>query len=157
MKRNIFIALAATLVFGLAAAVYAFNTTTNTKTSAAVSCCCKGDSCPMKSKDGKAAASADAESCCGAKCDCCSGDSCQMKKGDAKMTGHKMGSDDKAAESCPMMKDGKMAADHSKMKHEGNADAHKNMDHSSMKDGEHSCSCACCAKHKEEKKVETAS
>jgi len=40
------------------------------------SCCCKGDSCPMK----EGTASADAkDGCC-----CCDGDSCEMKTGDMK-------------------------------------------------------------------------
>ncbi len=168
MKRNIFIALAATMVLGLAVAVYALNTTSAVDTSAAVSCCCcSGDSCPMKDKT--AAATTDAtdkhEGCC------CKGDaaSCPMMK-DGKMAADgehscpmmKAGADHKMAgmdhskmaangeHSCPMMKDGK-AHDMKDMKsmdpktHE----MHKNM--AATADGKSGCSCACCAHGKEKK------
>ena len=144
MKRNIFIVLAAMMVFGLAIAVYALNTNTTVETSAAVSCCCCcGDSCPMM-KDGKMAADGD--------------HSCPMMKAgaehkrDGKMEGMKHG--DKMAangeHSCPMMKDGK-AHDMKDMKsmdpktHE----MHKNM--AASADGKSGCTCACCAHGKEKK------
>lgn len=155
MKRNILLAIAVVFTLSIGAAVYAFNSTTTTN-AAAVSCCCKGDSCPLKSKDAKASADLK-ESCCGDKCDCCSGDSCPMKKGDASTTAAAAGTATAAdaKHSCPMMKDGKMSADHHK---DMKGMDHKDMKHADMKhDGEHSCGCgcACCAKHKETK-TETA-
>ncbi len=148
MKRNLLLAIAVMFTLSIGAAVYAFNSTT-TATNAAASCCCKGDSCPMKSKDAKASADAK-ESCC--KDDCCKGDSCPMKKGDAAKTN---ANGEMKHESCPMMKDGKMADHHKDMK----GMDHKDMNHAEHKDmkhdGEHSCGCACCANHKEEKKTET--
>lgn len=150
MKRNIFLAIAVMFTLSIGAAVYAFNSTTTTTNAATASCCCKGDSCPMKSKDGKASADMK-ESCC--KDDCCKGDSCPMKKGDAVKTDGATASD--AKHSCPMMKDGKMADHHKDMKGMDHKDMN-HADHKGMKhDGEHSCGCACCAKHKETK-TETA-
>jgi hypothetical protein len=155
MKRNILLAIAVVFTLSIGAAVYAFNSTTSTTNAAAVSCCCKGDSCPMKSKDAKASADAK-ESCC--KDDCCKGDSCPMKKGDAAKTGTATATAADAKHSCPMMKDGKMAADHHKemkgMDHQNmNHAEHKNMKH----DGEHSCGCGCaCCGGSKEKKTETA-
>lgn len=143
MKRNILLAIAVMFALSIGAAVYAYNSTTITNATAA-SCCCKGDSCPMKSKDAKAMADAK-ESCC--KDDCCKGDSCPMKAKADSSTATATAADSK--HSCPMMKDGKMSADHHKEM--------KDMDHKNMKhDGEHSCGCACCANHKETK-AETVS
>ena len=119
MKRKLFLVISAMMVFGLAIAVYALNTNTTIETSAAVSCCCcSGDACPMKGKN--AAAKTDAaekhEGCC------CKGDGA----------------------SCPMMKDGKMAADgdHSCPMMKTGADHKMSMDskHADMKmEGDHSC------------------
>lgn len=172
MKRNIFIVLAAMMVFGLAIAVYALNTNTAVETSAAVSCCCcSGDSCPMKGKNAVATTTAAADkhdncSCCGDSCPmmkdgkmAADGDhSCPMMKAgaehkmDGKMEGMNHG--DKMAangeHSCPMMKDGK-AHDMKDMKsmdpktHE----MHKNM--AASADGKSGCTCACCAHGKEKK------
>ena len=123
MKRNIFIALAATLVLGLAVAVYALNTTSTVDTSAAVSCCCcSGDSCPMKDKTAVAQNdTADKHEGC-----CCKGDaaSCPMKK-DGKMAAN-------GEHSCPMMKAG---ADH---KMDGKMEGMKH-DSKMAANGEHSC------------------
>ncbi|HMT06857.1 MAG TPA: hypothetical protein PKA82_02555 [Pyrinomonadaceae bacterium] len=119
MKRNIILAIAAMFTLSIGAAVYAFNSTTIT-TATTASCCCKGDSCPMK-KDGKASADAK-ESCC--KDDCCKGDSCPMKKGDAAKADGATATE----HSCPMMKEGKMADHHAEMKHDGEG-----------------CSCLCCS------------
>ena len=123
MKRNIFIALAATMVLGLAVAVYALNTTSTVDTSAAVSCCCcSGDSCPMKDKNAAAkTGAADKHEGC-----CCKGDgaSCPMMK-DGKMSAD-------GAHSCPMMKAGadhKMSGNMEGMKHESKMAAN----------GAHSC------------------
>lgn len=140
----------------IGAAVYAFNSTTTTSNTPAVSSCCKGDSCPMKAKGAKATTAASEKSCCDG-CDCCSGDSCPMKKGDAAKTGTATATAADAKHSCPMMKDGKMAADHHKemkgMDHQNmNHAEHKNMKH----DGEHSCGCGCaCCGGSKEKKTET--
>jgi hypothetical protein len=101
MKKKIIAAFAIFAVLGLAIAAYAYTQTTYSPTAKA-SCCCKGDSCPMKAKMGHektgkhdetscpmetqtaSMASADGHNCC---CDCC-GDSCPMKKknGEAKAT-----------------------------------------------------------------------
>lgn len=139
MKRNILLAIAVVFTLSIGAAVYAFNSTSTTTNSAAVSCCCKGDSCPMKSKDAKASADAK-ESCC--KDDCCKGDSCPMKKGDASTTATAAGTATAAdaKHSCPMMKDGKMSAEHHKDM--------KGMNHADMKDGHEGCSCVCCGHDK---------
>lgn len=146
MKRNILLAIAVMFALSIGAAVYAYNSTTITNATAA-SCCCKGDSCPMKAKDAKMSTASAEKSCCD-DCACCKGDSCPMKaKTDAAKVDGATASDDK--HSCPMMKDGKMSADHHKEM--------KDMDHKNMKhDGEHSCGCACCANHKETK-AETVS
>lgn len=154
MKRNIFLAIAVMFTLSIGAAVYAYNSTTTTNTAAA-SCCCKGDSCPMKSKDGKATANADDKSCC--KDDCCKGDSCPMKAKADSSTAAATATATDSKHSCPMMKDGKMSADHHK---EMKGMDHKDMNHAEHKDmkhdGEHSCGCACCAKSKETK-TETVS
>ena len=70
------LAIAALLVFGLAIVAYSYQVGSDTPAKAACACC-KGDSCPMKKKDGTATAEkADCD------CDCCKGDSCPMKHGD---------------------------------------------------------------------------
>jgi hypothetical protein len=63
MSKRILLVLATLLVFAFSVAAFAYSQT-STGGKAAVSCCCKGDSC---TKD-----------CCD-KDDCC-GDSCPMKK-----------------------------------------------------------------------------
>ncbi len=173
MRSKVLVIITAILVFGIGFAVYAYNSTSVTADTAAASCCCcGGDSCPMKSPDGKAMAKTEGGhscSCCAAHAakptaegkteaahSCC-GDSCPMKAGH-KMEGmadHKMEPgmkhDMKMAngESCPMMKDGKMAEMHKSMM-SGDAKAaemHKGMDGKAA-----GCSCACC-NHSAEKKV----
>ncbi|MBK7392282.1 MAG: hypothetical protein IPI64_03145 [Chloracidobacterium sp.] len=152
MKKRIFVIASAVLVFGLAIAAYALN---NSNTSHAVakaaSCCCKGDSCPMKDKNATADTVAKHENC-----DCC-GDSCPMKKGDATMAGMKM----EGSESCPMMKGDAAQKTRGEMKMEngescpmmnGKAD-HKmdaGMKHEMKADGK-GHSCACCDHAKEKK------
>ena len=143
MRNKIILLVGAILVFGLAFAAYAINTTVTAD--AAKTCCCSGDSCPMKNKDaaGKQTASTSDQgcSCCGdscpmknkdasgaqVKCDCC-GDSCPMITGQADDKGTKADSGRHAGvvmaegKSCPMMKaEGghKMEAG---MKHEMSAD-----------------------------------
>jgi len=81
MKKQTLLTIAALLVFGLGAGTLAYQQNTHTATTA-MSCCCKGDSCPMKKKD---VSVMEAASCCD-NCDCCkgegscTGDSCPMKK-----------------------------------------------------------------------------
>lgn len=137
MKKRILLVISAMLLFGIGIAVFAYNTT-GTDTAAAA-CCCKGDSCPMKKKDASATATTREKASCCDDCDCCKGDSCPMKKAGAashaemKMEGH---------ESCPMMKKADASA---------SMTAHHE---AAAKDG--TCSCACCAKHKTEKKTDAA-
>ena len=150
MKKWTLIIGSAMLVFGLAIAVYALNTTT-TSNAVATASCCKGDSCPMKDKNATADTAAKHENC-----DCC-GDSCPMKKGDAAMAGMKM----EGSESCPMMKGDAAQKTHGEMKMEngescpmmnGKAD-HKmdaEMKHEMKTDGKGN-SCACCDHAKEKK------
>ena len=77
MKTKIMLAITAIMVLGLAVVVFAFTRSSGTSAPAmtTMSCCCSGDSCPMKTKDG---AGKEAASCC-EKCDGCKGDSCPMK------------------------------------------------------------------------------
>src|SRR5437868_3363851 len=120
MKRIIMV-ISVLLVFGIAAATFAYQ---RSNTVAASDCCCSGDSCPMKKKDGS---TADKVSCSkDFKDDCCKGDSCPMKKGTASHD----------HESCPMMKD-KDHASHASM----TAEEHQAM----MADGKSYCDC-CDAK-----------
>ena len=79
MKQRIIFALAALLVLGLAIVVFAYNKTDNSSRHAAMSCCCKDGSCPMKNKD--AAATADMQKCCDNPDCCCKtgSESCPMK------------------------------------------------------------------------------
>ena len=94
MNKKIIVTIAAIMVMGLAAVAFAYQHNTATS-SVAMASCCKGDSCPMKTKEAKAGKSA---SCCD-NCDCCTGDSCPMKK-KGEASAMKM-ADGKA---CPMMK-----------------------------------------------------
>ncbi|MGI8640795.1 MAG: hypothetical protein ACR2MG_12725 [Pyrinomonadaceae bacterium] len=69
MKKRILLAIAVLLVFGLTIAAFAYNKT-NTTNQAAMDCCKKNDSCPLKNKSSDAAV----------KEDCClKDDSCPMK------------------------------------------------------------------------------
>jgi len=134
MKKKLLFVISAFVVLGLAIAVYAFNNTNGTATSAA---CCKGDSCPMKGKHAETKDSASMH----ADCVCKDGDtSCPMMK-DGTMKDHQMKMDGMSAdhskmmdgkESCPMTKDGSMK-DH-QMKMNGMP-----ADHSKMMDGKESC------------------
>ena len=117
MKR-IILAISVLLVLGLAGAAIAYNRT-NVETAAA-SCCCSGDSCPMK----KDAAGKEAATCCDE--DCCKGDSCRMKAGAAAAAHH--------PDNCPMKgKDGQ--ASHDTM---------TEAQHEAMKADGKSCCCSCC-------------
>ena len=87
MRKRILVIASAVLVFGLAIAVYAFNTPTTSNAAAkAACCCCKADSCPMKDKNATATTTTTDAAAKHENCDCC-GDSCPMKKGDAAMGG----------------------------------------------------------------------
>lgn len=177
MRSKVLVIITAVLLFGVSLAVYAYNSTSTIEAAAAACCCCSGDSCPMKSKDGKAMAGHDMKageghSCCGdscpmkaaggdasaAKAHSCCGDSCPMKaKGEKGMAGHDMKMVD--GESCPMMKDGKGHEMHkgempkadgkSKEMHKG--EMHEGMKHDA--DGKTGCACACCAHGKEKKET----
>ncbi|MBK9438799.1 MAG: hypothetical protein IPN51_12625 [Chloracidobacterium sp.] len=130
MKKKILLFASAILVFGLAIAVYALNTSVIEQT-ATQSCCGKGESCPMK---GKHSASTDPASM-HSNCDHKDGDAaCPMMK-DGAMADHAMKMEGK--ESCPMMKDGAMK-DHS-MKTDGMSADHPLMEGKEscpmMKDG----------------------
>jgi hypothetical protein len=74
MKKKMLIAIAALMVFGLSMVAYAY--TKATRTASAPASCCKGDSCPMKSKD---ASTGEKKASCCDDCDCCGGGSCPMK------------------------------------------------------------------------------
>lgn len=97
MKKRILAIFAIAALFTFAIAAYAYTQTSNTAATAAASCCCKGDSCPMKGEHGKDHAKGEGHNCCG--------DSCPMKgehgkSGDhAKMEGHNC-----CGDSCPMKK-----------------------------------------------------
>jgi hypothetical protein len=146
MKKKIYILTAAVMIFGLAIAVYAFNSTLVRSDKAATSCC-SGDSCPMKKKNADAG---EKMSCCD-KCDCCKDGKCKMKKeGEAKAghadSGHKMAD----GESCPMMKDG----DHKMMKdgmHTMNRSDH-HQGHTASAEGHAGCDCGCSCCGTEKKK-----
>src|SRR5260221_13325518 len=73
MKKNILVFVSVLVMLGFTMAFA--NNAGRIIDGKSMSCCCKGDSCPMKDKD---KASADAKSCCN-NCDCCKGDSCPMK------------------------------------------------------------------------------
>ncbi|MBK8466097.1 MAG: hypothetical protein IPL32_09720 [Chloracidobacterium sp.] len=166
MKKKIFLAISAILVFGLAIVVYSSSSATDLTTDAiAASCCCShGDSCPMKAKssDGKETASH-----CD-NCNCCHGDgeSCpmmkagadgklakmshtkdcpMMNKGDTSSTAATAVVKEEGKTSCPMMnKD----ADGKSVKMD-NADATGiHMKHHMGKDGK-GCDCPCCNKAKD--------
>jgi hypothetical protein len=79
MKKRIILAISVLLVFGLAMVVFAYNKT-NQSHHAAMTCCCKDGSCPMKSGD--TAATGEQKTACCDMPDCCckGGESCPMKK-----------------------------------------------------------------------------
>lgn len=130
MKRRIILAISVMMVLGLAVAAIAY-TRTGVTNKAAMSCCCSGDSCPMKGKDTSGAEKA---SCCDKDDCCCKGGSCPMKGKDSAEK-HSASCCDKA-ESCPMKKkDG--SASHVMVKHETSAE------------GEKTCCCSCCGAKKE--------
>lgn len=74
MKTKMLIAIAALMVFGLSMVAFAYTKTAGT--ASAPASCCKGDSCPMKSKD---ASSGEKKASCCDECNSCSGGSCPMK------------------------------------------------------------------------------
>ncbi len=133
MKTKMIIAIAAFMVFGLSIAVVAYTKTSGTTTAAAS--CCKGDSCPMKSKN---VAAGEKTSCCG-DCDCCGADSCPMK-GEKMKAMHSTMSDHGKAESCPMKAAAKAAT--------------VSFDKTNVvvaTGGESCCSCSCCSDKNEKK------
>lgn len=106
MKRKLFLLIVVSLFLGLGVVAYAVS---SSGTNSVAGCCGKGDSCPMKSKDGKSMAE-------GHECCCKDGaESCPMKSKDAK-SGDKMAMSADGEHSCDMMKkDGAMAEHHKKM------------------------------------------
>ena len=153
MRKRILVIASAVLVFGLAIAVYAFNTptTSNAAATKAACCCCSGDSCPMKDKNVSAAAKTDTATK-HENCDCC-GDSCPMKKGDAAMAGMRT----ESSESCPMMKasadgnkDGVMKMENGEscpmMKGNAAIKAEAGMKNETKAGDGKSCCCPCCSK-----------
>ncbi len=109
-------------------------------------CCCKdgAESCPMMKKADVASPltkEADSKDKVSTKAGCCCGDSCAMKKAgaDHKMAGMTHDAKMEGSESCPMMKDSKMA------------ESHKGMNH--MSDGPSGCCCSCCTNAKEKKVI----
>lgn len=168
MRSKVLVILSAVLLFGLSIAVYAYSSGAATE-AAATSCCCKGDSCPMKTGDSKAAKSeAKTE---GAGSCCCAGDSCAMKSsGEKSAEGASSCCCSGGGDSCPM-KSVKTAdhAAHGEMKHDAkSADAascckvgagKKAEDktdhalHAKSADGKAAHSC-CCSKAKENKETE---
>lgn len=93
MKTKVILLIAAFIVMGLALVTFGLNNG-GVSFSTAASCCCHGDSCPMKKKD---PAGKETKSCCD-NCSCCKGESgaesCPMKNkgagGDANsQTEHK--------------------------------------------------------------------
>ena len=101
MKSKILIALTAVFVLAFAAAVYAFNATTNDAGKTAASCCAKKDSCPLKNKASQTTAeNHSTEGCCDKADCCCKTGACPMKAG-----GEKSGTDccgNCCGGSCPM-------------------------------------------------------
>jgi len=76
MNKRILLVISVLMLFGLAIMAYAYNTSTVTDQTA-MSCCCKGDSCPMMNKD--ASASSTVPCCDDPNCCCKGGGSCPMK------------------------------------------------------------------------------
>ena len=79
MKKKILLTFIAIFVLGIGIAAYAVNAAGSWTTKAMSCCCCKGDSCPMKKKDGATAAAGEKASCCD-NCACCKDGSCDMKR-----------------------------------------------------------------------------
>lgn len=103
MKKKVFAALTVVFALCLAITVYAFNQSSNAKTSA--DCCAKKDSCPMKNKQ---AENAEKTSCCDQDDCCCKGGSCPMK-----MAGEKTSEGKECCSqggSCPMKKEAEKQA-----------------------------------------------
>ena len=98
MKKRILLIVALAAILGLSIAAAAFQNVAGVSDKAKA-CCCMGDSCPMKSKDGSAAK---ADSCCDMDDCCCkSGDSCpMMKKGGESADEAKPDGDAKAHAGC---------------------------------------------------------
>jgi hypothetical protein len=74
MKKKMLFAIAALMVLGLSMVVFAY--TNSSVTASGPASCCKGDSCPMKSKD---TSTGEKKASCCDNCNCCSGGSCPMK------------------------------------------------------------------------------
>jgi hypothetical protein len=152
MKKRILLAIAALMVFGLTIVAFAYTNTSTTK-KAAMDCCCKGDSCPMKSKDatGKEAASGcESQDCC------CKGDSCPMKSKDAAGKESASCCSKDGADSCPMkVKDDGKSADKTKLsccdkeetaapKKDGDAAKAADMKNVVVASSTEGCCCSCC-------------
>ena len=144
MKKKIAVLVSVLLMLGFTMA-FANTAGRITDGKSMSSCCCKGDSCPMKDKD---KTSADTKSCFD-NCDCCKGDSCPMKMKHDQMSGMTMPmtSDVKAddakscrdncdcckGDDCPM-----------KMKHDQKDGMIMPMAKDARTADAKSCGCSCC-------------
>lgn len=134
MKKRILLAITVLMVFGLAIAALAYTQANVAKKAAVSCCCCSGDSCPMKNKDG----SADAKvSCCDKDNCCCKGDSCPMKNKDAAGS-EKASCCCCSGDSCPLKKDGEVT-------HETMTD----VKHEAAIGDSKTCCCSCCKDKKD--------
>jgi hypothetical protein len=83
MKKKFLTIFSIVFVLAFAAAVYAFNQSTNpSKTTA--SCCAKKDSCPLKNKSAAATEKNSTVSCCDKADCCCKSGACPMKSSGEK-------------------------------------------------------------------------